>query len=78
LWLGNARTIYLSKCIALRNGSLPTNVSSDAVRFGGQRIQYPRTSWRDLLGCIDDTVYEAVDAHARQVAAPLVGLIRNG
>jgi four helix bundle protein len=29
------------------------------------------------LGHIDDTVYDAVDAHARQVAAPLVGLIRK-
>lgn len=30
------------------------------------------------LGYIDDATYEAIDARARQVAAPLVGLIRNG
>jgi len=30
------------------------------------------------LGYIDDATYDALDARARQVAAPLVGLIRKG
>jgi four helix bundle protein len=30
------------------------------------------------LGYIDEATYQTVDLHARQVAAPLVGLIRSG
>ena len=70
--------------------SVPANIVEGTARFHpGETLQFLRTSWASLvetgyclhvarrLEYISDALYSELDVELRQVAAPLLGMIRK-